>query len=247
MTLATLALAGTRVHHNIPPSMFFLLSFGMLALFILMIYATNRERRKRSEGLARFAMESGFTYSATSDSNLQSGLEAIQVPGQFGSSPRFSNILQGVRSGCDVLIADRTVSNGKSTTRTTVLAFKLAQALPRFVMYPENAVWRLADKVGYTDIDFDGAPEFSRRFFLHGEDPAAVRALFTPDVTHAFEQLSPQHHLFVGSSGSWLAFSRPGRTLPIEELPDVLQKAEMIASSFRHSQTLVSFGADTEY
>ena len=64
-----------------------------------------------------------------------------------------------------------------------------------------------AEKLGYADIDIDGAPDFSRRFFLHGQDQAAVRALFKPEVTQAFEQLDAKTQWSVSGSGQWLVFS----------------------------------------
>ena len=88
----------------------------------------------------------------------------------------------------------------------------------------------------------DGAPDFSRRFFLHGKDEAAVRALFKPEITQVFEQLDPKNNFYINSSGSWLVLTRQGRPIQPEQYREILQQAEPIASAFRRTQSSGVFG-----
>ncbi len=236
MTLIAAFTRGTQIHYEMSPATFLLFWFGFLGLMIVTLYAASRERRKRREGMARLGMETGFAFCEKPDSELANELASIQLSAQFGSTARFSNVLRGSRSGCDVAIADRTVGTGKNQSTSTMFAFKLSSPLPGFTLCHENVFWRVADKVGYTDIDFENAPEFSRRFFLHGADQAAIRAIFTPDVIQAFEQLSLEPNLHAASSGNWLAFYRPGRTVAVEQISATLQQTELIANAFRRAQ-----------
>ncbi len=239
-TLLMFAVAPQRARANLPPSWTFVFLAGTLALVILIVVAAARARRRRREAFEQFGMERGFLFSAKPDDTLAADLSSIRIDlARWQSRPRYENVLQGSAGGGEAIIADRTVGSGKSQSTSTIIAFRFPQPLPSFVLCPENMLWRVAEKLGYSDIDFDGAPDFSRRFFLHGQDPDAVRALFTPDVTHAFEQLDARSAVHVTGSGPWLVVFRPGRTVPVAQLRDFLQQAETIAGAFRRATSSV--------
>jgi hypothetical protein len=109
------------------------------------------------------------------------------------------------------------------------------------MLCPENTLWHIAEKFGYKDIDIEGAPEFSRRFFLHGDNETAVRALFKPEVTQVFEQIDGGKYFVVSAWGEWLVVHR-GRLIPVPELRDFLQRAELMANAFRRARTSSVFG-----
>ena len=229
-------LAPQKIHFDFPPWLFWAMWLGFLGLVFLMLNAKARELRKRREGLEQFGMERGLLFTEKPDDTLAEKLAPIQM-GKLEQRPRYRNILQGSGGGGEVIIADRTVGSGKSQSTSTVVAFKFAAPFPSFMLCPENLLWRLADKVGYSDIDFEGAPDFSRRFFLHGQDPEAVRALFKPEVTQAFEQLDSKSNCHVSGSGLWLVVYRPTGLIPVPELRDFLQQAESVANAFRRTQS----------
>jgi hypothetical protein len=238
--LVAFALAPRTVHFDLPPAVFSFLWVGLLAFMVLIVYAAVRARRKRRQALEQFAMESGFLFSETPDPGAAEELAQVHVSGPqtgLASRPRFSNVLRGSAAGTEAIICDRTVGSGKSQSTSTIIAFKVPRPVPEFMLCHETMLWRLADKLGYSDIDLDGAPDFSRRFFLHGKDQAAVRALFTPDVTQAFEQLAPTAELYVCGAGSWLVFYRPGRLILVPEYREILQQAEMLVNAFRRAQS----------
>jgi hypothetical protein len=241
--LLACALAPQRIHFNNPPWLFWAMWLGFLGLVVLMLYAKSRETKKRRDGLEQFGMENGFLFSEKPDDELAAHLAEIHFNvAQLEYAPHYSNVLQGSAGGGDAVIADRTVGSGKSRSITTVVAFNLKSPLPTFMVCAENVLWRLADKVGYSDIDIDGAPDFSKRFFLHGKDEAAVRELFKPEVTQAFEQLDAKVHFSVSASGPWLVVYRPGRLIPVQELRDFLQPAESLANAFRRARSSGVFG-----
>jgi hypothetical protein len=232
-----------KMHFDVPPWLFWTMWLGFLGLVVLMLYAKSRETKKRRAGLEQFGMESGFLFSEKPDDELAAHLAEIHFNvAQLEYKPHYGNVLQGSAGGGDAVIADRTVGSGKNQSTTTIVAFNMKTALPRFMVCGENLLWRLADKVGYSDVDIDGAPDFSKRFFLHGEDQAAVRALFTPEVTQAFEQLDTKIRFSVSGSGPWLVAYRPGRLIPVQELRDFLQPAESLANAFRRAQSSGVFG-----
>ena len=221
-----------KVHFDIPPSAFWLIWMVFLALIIALVYAKRRGIGKRREELNRFAMESGLTYSETAPEGLGTALSGMNLVG-FSINPRFSNVMTGNRSGCDLVIADRKVGGGKNQSTTTIVAVKSAEPIPSFMLCSENMLWNIADRVGYKDIDFEGAPEFSKRFFLHGDNVQAVRDFFTPEVIRAFEQLDSAAGLYASGTGNWLVLYKPGRVLAVQQIRDLLQKAETVADAFR--------------
>jgi hypothetical protein len=211
---------------------------GFLVFAVLALYAKSQQTKKRRAGLEQFGMESGFLFSEKPDDELAAHLAEIHFnAAQLEYSPRYSNVLRGNAGGGDAVIVDRTVGAGKSQSTTTIVAFNMKTSLPAFIVRRENVLWRLAEKAGYSDIDIDGAPDFSKRFFLHGKDEAAVRALFTPEVTQAFEQLDTKLQVQVSVSGSWLVVYRPGKLIPVQELRNFLQPAESLANAFRRARS----------
>jgi hypothetical protein len=232
--MATLLVAGK---HNEPPAEILFIFVAVAAGIAALVYFTLRAQRQRREALAQAAMEMGFIYSAEPDPALAAELAQIHVAdvGQE-SHPRFANVLQGTAAGCELIMVDRTIGSGKSSSTATVAAFKFAAAFPTFMLCPENVLWRVADKLGYHDIDLESAPEFSRRYFLHGDDDAAVRALFQPDVVRTFEQLDAQAYMYVCGSGHWLVVYRPGVQIAPDKLREFLQPAEAVVAAFRRAQ-----------
>lgn len=212
-------------------------------LAIAAVILVSRQRAKRQQELSQLANETGFVYYKEPDPALAAELSEIRLVIGFSEQrARYRNILSGSRSDCTAVISDRTVGSGKSSSTTTIIGFKFATPLADFMVCRENLLWKFADKLGYKDIDVDAAPDFSQRYFLHGKDDAAVRALFTPDVIHAFEQLPSNVRLNVNGSGKWLIISQPGRTLTSAEILPFLQQAEVIASAFHRATKADVFG-----
>ncbi len=232
------ALKTQPIHFNISREAFWVAWIGFLTLFVLMLWAASQAKKKRRAALEQFAMETGFVFNERPDDALAARLAEIHINvAHMESTVRYSNVLQGTAAGCEAIIAERSVGRGNNRSTTTLFAFNCKTPLPQFQLCPENVLWHLVEKFGYSDIDLDGAPEFSRRFFLHGKDEAAVRALFTPQITQVFEQLDPKNNFYINSSGSWLVLTRQGRPIRPEQYREILQQAEPIASAFRRTQS----------
>ncbi len=225
-------------HSTLPPTVGFLVVAGFIAFFVLVLWAAARQTRKRREALEQFAMESGFAFSAEADPGVADELADLRMaPAGMEARVRYANVLRGSRGGREVIIADRTVGSGKSQSTNMIVATRLSAPLPTFYLCAENILVRLIEKLGFADIDMEGAPEFSRRFFLHGEKPDEVRALFTADVTLVFEGLPNDPMLVVTGSGRWLVISRMGQVVPGPKLRELLDTAGRIAEALQRSQT----------
>jgi hypothetical protein len=232
MSSVLLVSGSQQIHFNLPRNTFFLIWFAFLGLFVLVIYAKVRDGRKRTEKMQQLAMEMGFNFFAKADDPTATELEGIQTSTAGDTSARlFRNILKGSFRGGVAVIADCSVRSGNSSSSHTIAAFKFADPLPPFSIFPEHKIFKWLEKLGLTDIDLPEAPEFSRRFFLQTKNEAAVRELFKPAVTQAFES-STDPALCATSSGNWLTFYHPTGIISPEKLREFRQQTEAIANAF---------------
>ena len=74
----------------------------------------------------------------------------------------------------------------------------------------EGIIDKIFDRVmafsGYKDIDFDLDTDFSKRYFLMGEDEAEIRALFIPKLIEFIEK--EQIHHIECNSEALLVFNK---------------------------------------
>ncbi len=236
MVIAALAILA-RKQAQMPPTTAALIVIAFIAFFVLVIVLAARAQRKRREALERFAMESGFAFTPEADPSVAQELAPTEqtITGTSGRI-RYSNVLRGSRGGREVILADRTTGQGKSQSHATIVAVRLESALPPFYVCAENFLFHLIEKLGFSDIDIEGAPEFSRRYFLHSNKPEEVRALFTPDVTAVFEQLPQDAGLYVQGAERWVTVYRGMRVSPVEQLRDLLDIATRIADALHRGQ-----------
>ncbi|HKE89124.1 MAG TPA: hypothetical protein VKB45_02230 [Gemmatimonadales bacterium] len=107
--------------------------------------------------------------------------------------------------------------------------------LPRFVLGPEDFLDRLAHRFGRQDLDFAEDDEFSQAYELRGDNPTAVRALFTP-ARRAFLVAAgkggifrPQH---LAGAGTRLLWWREGRLPPAQELDQFIADGDRVRQQF---------------
>lgn len=228
---------------TLPPKVGFLVVAGFVAFFVLVIWAAARAKRKRREELEQFALESGFAYSPEADPGTTAQLAELKMsPVGVETRVRYENVLRGSRGGREVVMADRTTGGGKSQSTSTIVATRFSSPLPAFYLCAENVLFRIIEKLGFSDIDIESAPEFSRRYFLHGEKPDEVRALFSRDVTLMLEQLPNDATLMVMGSGPWLVVSKMNQLIPVQQLRELVETATRISEALQRGQT-----ADTKW
>lgn len=224
-------------HSDLPPTVVWLIVAGFIAFFVLIFWAAARAKRKRREGLEQFALESGFSFSAEADPSIAQELAPLNMTvATVSPRVRYENVLRGSRGGREVVIVDRIAGQGKSQSMNQLVATKFETPLPPFYVCAENFLFHILEKFGYSDIDLESAPEFSRRFFLHSDKPEEVRPIFTPDVTLVFEQLPQDSALCVQSGGRWLAVYRLNRPTSPAQLRDLVGTAEKIADALHRGQ-----------
>ena len=95
--------------------------------------------------------------------------------------------------------------------------------MPVFAMDKENFMTTILQLSGLEDIDFKRYPDFSRRFYLRGEDVKSIRSFFSDDLIYFFES-HPAYYL--ESDGSTLLIRSKERLASIQEIKQMLAFAE---------------------
>jgi hypothetical protein len=138
--------------------------------------------------------------------DLLAALAALPLVGDLKRG-RLTNVLRRTEDGATMTIADRAGGRRKRVHAETLAVYESPRVVvPAFALRPESALDRITATFGSQDIDFADHPDFSSRYLLRGDDEAAVRRVFTPDVLRDLER----HPLCVlAGSGGRLAYLEP--------------------------------------
>ena len=165
-----------------PPALVF---FGLIVVVIVVaVVVTWRMERARTEALRRVAETAGLSFAPKADLDVVRSLGDVQLFGR-GHSKRVTNLMTGRLGDQQVAVFDYGYSTGSgksrnNTSQTVVLLPSVKRSLPDLQMAPENPITRMAEVLGYQDIDIESSPEFSRRYIVRGPDEAAIRAALYP-------------------------------------------------------------------
>lgn len=125
------------------------------------------------------------------------------------------------------LLFDLSYSEGafiaKEDLRSTFLKIKAPKQTPVFVLDKENFMTPIFQLSGLKDINFKKHPDFSKRFYLSGEDPKSIRSFFTDDLIFFFES-HPTYYL--ESNGKSILIRGKERLASIQEIKQILAFAE---------------------
>lgn len=88
----------------------------------------------------------------------------------------------------------------KEVVRTTMLYIKLDQIIPEFTLDREGFLEKVYAFAGFKDILIKDSDDFSKRFYLLGEDEEAIKQFFNNEITHFFES-NPYYHIESNEKG----------------------------------------------
>jgi hypothetical protein len=150
-----------------------------------------------------------------------------------GSSQQIDNFMKKSDSQGEIYVFDYSYTihhsgkNSSDTTYTqTVILTKQTKTVPSFELFPEGLFGKIADIVGFKDIDFDSNKEFSDKYRLKAKDEAGVRQAFTSPLLNylvtnrAFEKIE--------SNAQYFLFYTPSRLVKVEELAAKIDSATKI-------------------
>jgi len=107
----------------------------------------------------------------------------------------------------------------KEDLKSSFLMIKLDQQVPQFILDKEYLLASLYEPLGYKDIDFIDAPDFSRRFFLSGKNRSEIRKWFSPELIFFFESHSYFH---IETNKNILLIKGKNRLSSIDEIKKML-------------------------
>ncbi len=207
---------------------------AVLALIGTIIVVALKAEKKRSEALQAAAERMKFTFSRKGDPNLLDRLKNFHLFSQ-GHSKKIANVLMGKAGALDVAVFDYayTTGGGKHSQhwRQTVIFFQRDDmSLPKFTLRPENIFHKIGQVFGYTDIDFDSHPEFSKRYLLRGENEEAVRAIFGANARSFYES---DLKLSTEAAGPQLIHYRSGKRVSPDEISQFIKQGVRVLTLFR--------------
>lgn len=156
------------------------------AIIIAAVILGAKAAKKRREELAALAGRLGLNYRADNDSSLAERFAFLNALAQ-GSNRYAFNLLSGGYQGHEVLVFDyhyethSTDSKGRQQTHHhyfSCFILLLPRSFPELRITREGWLSKIAQAVGYDDIDFESA-EFSRAFCVRSKDKR-----FAYDVCH---------------------------------------------------------------
>jgi hypothetical protein len=197
-----------------------LIIVGSIALIVVVSVLAYISARKRREAMAALAAKLGLYFEPDKNWDIAqrySFLDKLRA----GSNRYAFNIFLGDYKGYDVIVFDyhyRTGS-GKNTQHHYISFFilHLPASFPELVIGSEGFFSKIAQAVGYDDIDFE-SHEFSRKFCVRSPDKK-----FAYDVCNArmIEYLLSNTDLTIEIEGEALAVSFSSRLSPEQIEPNL--------------------------
>ncbi len=212
---------------------FFLIFIGII---IAVIYLGWRNEKKRTEAMGMLADELGLTFYEDDSLGLEESLQDFYLFSQ-GHGCKVTNILQKAGDNLEITAFDYkyTTGSGKnsSTHRQTVILFS-AQSLqlPSFTLRPEGFFHKIGAVFGFSDINFDENPAFSKAYLLKGENERKVRETFTSEVLDFF---NTKDGISTEGAGHQLLFYTMNKRLDPDRIEGFIKEGLTVFNTFaRH-------------
>lgn len=166
-------------------------------------------RTKRQLQLEALAQEKGWSYREATKSQRQ--MLRDHPVYQTTSVERVYNLIEGPKqrlSLCDIHYSEGAFI-AKENVRTTLLRVRLDKKIPVFSFDRELLLEKLSPLAGIHDIDFPEHPEFSRDFYVQGNDPKKIRTFFNNKMVSFFSAYGFYHIMSNGKELLVRQFLRP--------------------------------------
>lgn len=156
------------------------------ALVIAALVYSHIAERKRREAMAALAARLGLRFSEEHDHGMAERLNFLRKLDD-GSNRYLYNRMSGDFQGHEVMAADfhyETYTHSKNGRQThhhhlSILTLRLPRSFPELLITPEGLFSKIAQALGYDDIDFESA-EFSRAFCVRCRDKKLAYAICHP-------------------------------------------------------------------
>ena len=118
-----------------------------------------------------------------------------------------------------ILLFDITFSEGefiaKEVIRSSMMYIKLDKDIPSFTIDKEGFLEKVYSFAGFKDIEIKGQSDFSKHFYLLGEDKEGIKSFFGNELIHFLES-NPYYH--IESNGRCLLVFKKERLASLKEI-----------------------------
>ena len=190
-----------------------LIVVGVIATMVILGVFGYIAARKRREAMAAVAAKLGLRFAPAKNRDMARRYRFLDKL-RKGSNRYAFNILSGSYQGHDLVLFDYhyQTGSGKDTHHHYFSFFilHLTASFPELVIGPESVFSKIAQAIGYDDIDFE-SHEFSRKFCVRSRDKK-----FAYDLCNArmIEYLLSNTDLSIEIEGNALAISLRTRLAP---------------------------------
>jgi hypothetical protein len=197
-----------------------LIIVGFIAVVVVLVVLGYISALKRRQAMAAVAAKLGLRFAPAKNRGIARRYRFLDKL-RRGSNRYAFNILSGSYKGHDLILFDYhyQTGSGKNTQHHYISFFilHLTASFPELVVGPEGIFSKIAQAIGYDDIDFE-SHEFSRRFCVRSEDKK-----FAYDVCNArmIEYLLSNNDLSIEIEGDALAISFSRRLSPEDIEPNL--------------------------
>ena len=213
-----------------------LLIIGILAVVGVILVVAHRFEKARSKQFQAVADELGLQFYPNGDTAIQNAIGQLRLFNQ-GHGRKTRNMLSGRTEDVDIAIFGYRYKTGggkhQQTHQQTVISFRSPQlSLPEFELRPEHMFHKIGQAFGYKDIDFDSNPVFSKRYILRGQNEAAIRDLFTPEILAFFDV---QKGVSIEATNDRLIYYRASKRIKPEKVRSFMEEGFRIYVLFRQA------------
>jgi hypothetical protein len=166
------------------PSMEWLIALTLIGLLAGGYATMSHLDRKRREGLAALAKELGLELNWQLPAADLARFNRFQIASK-GRSPTTGTTIIADDGETRMVVFDYSYTTGhgkhkRSHLYSIAMCSNPALKLPNMSIEPETWQSKIAELVGFVDIDIAEDPAFSKRFSIQGDDPTAIRSFLNP-------------------------------------------------------------------
>jgi hypothetical protein len=196
-----------------------LIVMGIVGFFILIVAWMIIGARQQQAYHAGLVQSLGFTPIEEPDPSLL--VQITSVHPRFGTpNYKLKNVARRSFPYGALYLYDLLDTGGESTSTVENFAIAIVASgtdLPRFITYPRLEVggklagWAnqliesLIESQGFIELDLEGYPDFEQKYFLFGEDEAAIKALFGAPLVG---MLVREANINISANGDIISISR---------------------------------------
>lgn len=150
----------------------------------------------RQVALRKFSEENDYSFYPQ---KVKSVMKYKDFPIEIGTRIRFEeNVLEKYLEEGRLTISDITLTEGagqaeQNTQLTVMLISDTGLTIPDFALEPESLWSKLSELTRGKDIDFSDHQQFSKKYYLRGQDEPEFRRFFSQEVIEFLENAEEMH------------------------------------------------------